>query len=422
MSSEQIWIAVGFLGQAFFSARFLIQWIVSEAKRKSVIPLAFWFFSLGRGRDVALLRDLARRPGVHRRPGRRAGGLFAQPLSDLQGKGARRLPGGGELADRRATNRQGGAMAEHDPSDFNRRIGADNLAPLWERSAPNEPDSPAVAAHWRYDDIRPHLIESGELISKEEAHRRVLVLENPGLRGEYRITRSLYAGLQLIHPGEIAPKPSPHAVRASVRHRGQRGLHRRGRRKDPHEPGRLRRHPVLGLARHGHEGNGPMVWLDVLDSPLVAFLDAEFREHAGARRQDIARPPGTSSAKFGQTMRPMSATPPETTSPVWSYPYTRARAALETLRAADDGGPVPRHQDGIHQPGDRAVRHAHDRDVFSSSSAARSRPRRTGRRIRPSTAWPMAVGERMSVTRPSTGARTDIFVVPSWRWHRHAPA
>ena len=49
MSSEQIWLAVGFLGQAFFSARFLIQWIVSEAKRKSVIPLAFWFFSLGGG-------------------------------------------------------------------------------------------------------------------------------------------------------------------------------------------------------------------------------------------------------------------------------------------------------------------------------------------------------------------------------------
>lgn len=49
MGSESIWLGVGFLGQAFFSARFLVQWIVSEARRKSVIPVAFWFFSLGGG-------------------------------------------------------------------------------------------------------------------------------------------------------------------------------------------------------------------------------------------------------------------------------------------------------------------------------------------------------------------------------------
>jgi lipid-A-disaccharide synthase-like uncharacterized protein len=49
MSAQYIWIVIGFIGQAFFSARFLVQWIVSEAKRKSVIPLAFWYFSLGGG-------------------------------------------------------------------------------------------------------------------------------------------------------------------------------------------------------------------------------------------------------------------------------------------------------------------------------------------------------------------------------------
>jgi lipid-A-disaccharide synthase-like uncharacterized protein len=36
----------GFAGQAFFSARFIVQWVVSEAKKQSVIPLAFWYFSL----------------------------------------------------------------------------------------------------------------------------------------------------------------------------------------------------------------------------------------------------------------------------------------------------------------------------------------------------------------------------------------
>jgi lipid-A-disaccharide synthase-like uncharacterized protein len=40
------WIVVGFIGQAFFSARFLVQWVVSEIRHESVVPVAFWIFSL----------------------------------------------------------------------------------------------------------------------------------------------------------------------------------------------------------------------------------------------------------------------------------------------------------------------------------------------------------------------------------------
>ena len=46
MGPEKIWLAVGFLGQGLFSARFLVQWISSERMKKSVIPVAFWYFSL----------------------------------------------------------------------------------------------------------------------------------------------------------------------------------------------------------------------------------------------------------------------------------------------------------------------------------------------------------------------------------------
>ena len=48
-------------------------------------------------------------------------------------------------------------------------------------------------------------MRAGEAITAEEAVRRVLVLENPALRGQSAITQSLYAGLQLILPGEVAP-------------------------------------------------------------------------------------------------------------------------------------------------------------------------------------------------------------------------
>ena len=49
MSADYIWLAVGFLGQAFFSMRFLVQWIASERRKESVIPIYFWYFSIGGG-------------------------------------------------------------------------------------------------------------------------------------------------------------------------------------------------------------------------------------------------------------------------------------------------------------------------------------------------------------------------------------
>jgi lipid-A-disaccharide synthase-like uncharacterized protein len=63
MTSEHFWLTVGFFGQAFFSARFLVQWIASERKKESVIPVAFWFFSIGGG-VLLLIYALYRRDPV----------------------------------------------------------------------------------------------------------------------------------------------------------------------------------------------------------------------------------------------------------------------------------------------------------------------------------------------------------------------
>jgi lipid-A-disaccharide synthase-like uncharacterized protein len=48
-SYEMVWLGIGFAGQALFSMRFLIQWLQSERQRRSVIPVAFWYFSIGGG-------------------------------------------------------------------------------------------------------------------------------------------------------------------------------------------------------------------------------------------------------------------------------------------------------------------------------------------------------------------------------------
>ena len=49
MSLTKLWLIVGFGGQALFSMRFLVQWLASERMKKSVIPVAFWYFSLAGG-------------------------------------------------------------------------------------------------------------------------------------------------------------------------------------------------------------------------------------------------------------------------------------------------------------------------------------------------------------------------------------
>ena len=49
MTTDQLWLAIGLLGQAFFSARFFVQWLASERRKRSVVPRAFWYFSLGGG-------------------------------------------------------------------------------------------------------------------------------------------------------------------------------------------------------------------------------------------------------------------------------------------------------------------------------------------------------------------------------------
>lgn len=49
MGRDMIWLAVGFMGQVLFSARFLVQWVSSERRKRSVVPLAFWYFSVAGG-------------------------------------------------------------------------------------------------------------------------------------------------------------------------------------------------------------------------------------------------------------------------------------------------------------------------------------------------------------------------------------
>ena len=217
---------------------------------------------------------------------------------------------------------------------FYDRISRENLAPLWQvlgELVPRRPRSPGVPAFWRYDAVRPYLLEAGNIISTKEAERRVLVLENPGLRGSSSITHTLYAGLQLILPGEIAAshRHTQSALRFVVEGVGAYAAVD-GERTSMH-PGDFVITPSWTFHDHGNPGSEPVIWLDGLDIPLVAFLDAGFAERYPAEVQPVSKPEGDALARYGSGLLPLDYAKAYGTTPVFNYPYARARETLEQL-------------------------------------------------------------------------------------------
>lgn len=210
-----------------------------------------------------------------------------------------------------------------------------HLTPLWEvlhALVPPQPATPCVPAHWKYGDVRPFLMRSGEAITAEEAVRRVLILENPALRGQSAITQSLYAGLQLILPGEVAPshRHTQSALRFIVE--GSGAYTAVDGERTTMRPGDFIITPSWTWHDHGNEAGEPVVWLDGLDIPMVRFFDAGFAQNDTSRSQQVTRPEGTSFARFGHNMAPVRHEAPRgRTSPIFSYPYERSREALERL-------------------------------------------------------------------------------------------
>jgi gentisate 1,2-dioxygenase len=227
-------------------------------------------------------------------------------------------------------------------ASFYKEIDALSMTPLWESLhalVPPEPQTPALAALWRYQDVKPFLMRSGELITAEEAVRRVLILENPGLRGSSSITQSLYAGLQLILPNEVAP--AHRHVQSALRFivDGKGAYTAVGGERSTMHPGDFIITPSWDWHDHGNHGidgvSEPVVWLDGLDIPMVRYFDAGFAENADEMSQKTSRPEGVSFARYGHNMVPVRHTHSSATSPIFSYPYARSRDALAQLQRDD---------------------------------------------------------------------------------------
>lgn len=302
------------------------------------------------------------------------------------------------------------------PGSYYDRVAARHVLPLWVDTAqyvPTEPSPPYDPALWKYEDIRPLLIEAGDVVTPEEASRRVLVLQNPALSGFQGTTRSLYACLQLILPGEQAPehRHTQSALRLVLE--GEGGITTVDGGRVRMMPGDFIITPSWSWHGHLHEGDTPMVWLDGLDNGLMAQMDTTFFERVrpevpgGAQQQDESeRGTQDTSASAGRILR---------------YPYEKARENLEILRSVTDANPVHGYRMEYLNPADGGPAMPTMSTMLSLlDKGFRGRPYR----CTDGTIFTVLEGEGETTIGGQTFAWRphDVFVVPSWVEHSHRAA
>ena len=220
------------------------------------------------------------------------------------------------------------------PADYREALTRQNLVPLWPSLRamlpPGKPQPRTRATAWSYQALKPLLLQAGELTPIEKAERRVLVLANPGHGLEkMQASAAIYLGMQLLLPGEWAPahRHTPNAVRMIVE--GEGAYTTVNGEKCPMSRGDLILTPTGLWHEHGHDGDEPVIWLDVLDLPLVYYMEASY--HVDGERQPIK--PGRGDRAYaggGMVPTPVFGRSRQAY-PMLRYPWVEARAALQAI-------------------------------------------------------------------------------------------
>lgn len=313
-----------------------------------------------------------------------------------------------------------------------------NLVEFWEERADVEllqPRNRARACRWRWADIEPRLRVAAKTVPIEECERRALVFANPGLDGKPYITNTLFAAYSLYNPGERAPvhRHTPSASRFVLD--GDGGFTVVEGEKLTMSRGDLILTPSGTWHDHGNDGREAVIWVDVLNVPLVESLNATQFEF-GYTESDAQSNTGEPVPKSVQTVReaddhsqrlygtggiaPLFVSHrrgPTEHSPLFVYRWAATRAALE--RARDyPGSPY----DGIiFEYVDPTTGGPVMPTMSFRSQMLRPREKTTAHRKTASTVFCVLEGEGYTEVEGARleWTRNDVFTVPGWLWHRH---
>ncbi len=298
-----------------------------------------------------------------------------------------------------------------------------NAGALWtvaNKIEPWEPKSSSEAVLWRYSDLRDLVLKSVDLVTPEQAGRRVIFLNNPGRTDVSAAVGWLYSGLQVMHPGELASshRHSASALRFIMEGSGAYTN------VDGHKMTLGANDFVLTpngtWHEHGVSAEGtPCIWQDGLDIPLMNALEAGFYEVHPDLQQAVTYPVDDTSATWGAPgLRPAGKEWSKRYSPLLKYEWAPTYEALVRFAANTDGSDF----DGVHMD----YINPHTGGPVMSTIGAAIQMLRPGEHTRAhrqvgSFIYQCAKGSGYSIIngRRYDWRERDIFCVPSWMLHEH---
>ena len=285
---------------------------------------------------------------------------------------------------------------------------------------PWQPVSQSVPVVWRYQALRAHVLRSLALVTPEKAGRRVIYLNNPGRRDVSAAVGWLYAGLQVMNPGEVASshRHSASAIRFIMEGTGAYTV------VDGHKMTLGANDFVLTPNGTWHEHavapeGTPCIWQDGLDIPFVNAMEANFYEVHPDLSQAVTYPVNDMTKTWGNPgLTPGSGNWTKGYSPMFKYEWLPTYDALTKYASCSDGSPF----DGVlMEYVNPATNGPVMRTLGASMQLLRPGEHTQAHRHTGSFLYHVAKGRGHSII---NGQRydwqeRDIFCVPSWAWHEH---
>jgi gentisate 1,2-dioxygenase len=299
---------------------------------------------------------------------------------------------------------------------------------------PTKPTNPAIPFIWKWSEVGPLVREMGDPglgiglgQGGKKAERRVLILRNPGMGGQYAMTNTFFGDIQLVKKGEVAPTHRHTTTAARFIFEGAGGWTSVEGERATLSPGDIVFNQQMGWHDHGNDGPDEFLMFDVLDIPLLTALgtatwDFDYVKVNGDKEktaQDLRWPLNFSNSLYrsgGIVPRFIKGTRPDH-SPMLSYTFAEIGETLNRLRAQRgspyDGvivefvnpasgaaiGPTMSICAQLLRPGEKTLPHRHNTStIYIGVEGA---------------GYTTIEQQRIDWT------RNDIFAVPGWRWHEH---
>jgi gentisate 1,2-dioxygenase len=311
-------------------------------------------------------------------------------------------------------------------SEFADKLAVEHLGPLWDdigKMVTPQPTHGVIPYLWKWETIRNYLLEAGPLLALgRDSERRVIYLQNPSLLKDGKVgyaTNTLYAGVQLLLPGEIAPshRHSQAAIRFIIEGDGDAYTTVDGE-KTYMSRGDLILTPPWTWHDHGHEGDAPVFWMDGLDVGLVKTLTGSFFEPYHDDKYPVSGPPDSSVARYASGVRAISERKRKGyPSPLINYKWASIEQALEGLSRLDpdpfDGFAVDYINPSTGGSADARLGTSMQKLPSGMHTEAHRHVHSVIYHVLEGTGNTVINGQKFE------WARGDFFVVPPWSWHEH---